>query len=80
MVIRIRIDEEACTGHGRCYTLAPELFDSDDYGHGLVLHPEASDDLLAQADLAVKNCPERAITLEVVSAPATQDPAGTERP
>jgi ferredoxin len=79
-MIRIRIDEEACTGHGRCYTLSPELFDTDDYGHGLVLYQEASDDLLEKAELAAKNCPERAITVDVVSAPAGQHPAGTERP
>jgi ferredoxin len=79
-MIKIRIDEEACTGHGRCYTLSPELFDTDDYGHGVVLHPEAADGLLAQAELAAKNCPERAITVEVVSAPAGQHAAGAEGP
>jgi ferredoxin len=63
--VKIRIDEEACTGHGRCYTLAPELFDTDDYGHGVVLHPDgAPDELAGKAELAVKNCPERAITIE----------------
>ena len=79
-MIRIRIHEEACTGHGRCYTLSPELFDTDDYGHGVVIHPEASDELVEKAELAAKNCPERAITVEVVSAPAGQNPGGTERP
>jgi ferredoxin len=79
-MIRIRIDEDACTGHGRCYTLSPELFDTDDYGHGVVLYPDASDDRLAQAELAAKNCPERAITVEVISTAAGQHSAGKERP
>ena len=62
--MKIRIDADACTGHGRCYTLAPELFDTDEYGHGVVLHPDAPADLFEKADLAAKNCPERAITVE----------------
>ncbi|MGH9273756.1 MAG: ferredoxin, partial [Acidimicrobiales bacterium] len=24
--MKIRIDSDTCTGHGRCYTLAPALF------------------------------------------------------
>ena len=63
--MKVRIDEETCTGHGRCYTLSPELFDSDDFGHGVVLHPDgAPGDFLAKAEMAAKNCPERAITVE----------------
>lgn len=62
--MKLRIDESACTGHGRCYSLAPELFDSDDFGHGMVISAEPDAELAAQARLAVQNCPERAITLE----------------
>ena len=35
--MRVRIDEDLCTGHGRCYTLAPAVFDCDDSGFGLVV-------------------------------------------
>lgn len=62
--MKLRIDEDTCTGHGRCYALAPELFDADDYGHGRVTVDEVPADRLDQARLAVANCPERAITLE----------------
>lgn len=62
--MKLRIDAEACTGHGRCYTLAPELCDSDDYGHGRVTVDQVSPELRDQARLAESNCPERAITLE----------------
>lgn len=62
--MRLHIDEEACTGHGRCYSLVPELFDTDDYGHGVVLVEEPGADMKDKAMLAVHNCPERAITLE----------------
>ena len=35
--MRARIDNDKCTGHGRCYTLAPEVFGEDDEGYGTVL-------------------------------------------
>jgi ferredoxin len=62
--MKLRIDEDICTGHGRCYVLAPELFEPDDYGHGRVLVEEVPDGLADQARLAVSNCPERAISAE----------------
>jgi ferredoxin len=62
--VRIVLDSELCTGHGRCYTLAPELFDTDDEGHSVVLHPDVPEGLEDQAWLAAQNCPERCITIE----------------
>ena len=65
--MKVRIDTELCTGHGRCYALAPELFDIDDRGYGVV-SDAASDDLRAewvvQAQRAAANCPEQAIIVE----------------
>jgi ferredoxin len=61
--MKLRIDTDACTGHGRCYALAPELFDADDAGYGVVIADGPVPAELAQrAELAVANCPERAIT------------------
>jgi ferredoxin len=71
--VKIRFDAEACTGHGRCYALAPELFDADDQGHCLALGAGGDDSwevveidpsLEAKARLAVANCPEDALRLE----------------
>ena len=62
--VRIVLDASRCTGHGRCYSLAPELFDSDDEGHSVVLVPDVPDDLEQQARLAVDSCPEGCISLE----------------
>ena len=62
--MKLRIDEDVCTGHGRCYVLAPELFEPDDYGHGKLLAEDVPEDLADKARLAVSNCPERAISLE----------------
>jgi ferredoxin len=62
--VKIVLDSDRCTGHGRCYSLAPELFDSDDEGHSVVIAAEVPAGLEAQARLAVENCPESCISLE----------------
>ncbi len=63
--MRVTIDDEKCQGHGRCYALAPTVFEPDDIGQGQVLGdgtvPEGEQD---QARLAAANCPELAITVE----------------
>lgn len=59
----VAVDADLCTGHGRCYTLAPDVFDADEIGHCLVLVDEVSGELETQAVTAERNCPERAITL-----------------
>ncbi len=59
----VAVDADRCTGHGRCYTLAPEVFDADDVGHCVVVITQVSGDLEAQAVTAEQNCPEGAITL-----------------
>ena len=62
--MKIRIDSEACTGHGRCYALAPAVFACDDDGYGQVIDAEVPPELEADARRAANNCPERAISLE----------------
>ncbi|MGD1171162.1 ferredoxin [Mycobacterium seoulense] len=62
-MIRIVVDADRCTGHGRCYTLAPDVFDADEVGHSVVLVTEVSGELEAQAVTAEQNCPEGAISL-----------------
>jgi ferredoxin len=65
VVVKIRIDVELCSGHGRCYTLSPELFTDDDRGYGEVIGDgTVSADQLEAARRAVLACPERAITLD----------------
>ncbi|GFG64994.1 hypothetical protein MKUB_24840 [Mycobacterium kubicae] len=60
---QVRIDKERCVGHGRCYTLAPEIFDADEAGHAVVLVADVSGELERQAVIGEQNCPEEAITL-----------------
>jgi ferredoxin len=63
--MRIRVDSEKCQGHNRCYAIAPELFDVDDYGYATELNDGVVPaELEEKARLAVSNCPEYAITIE----------------
>jgi ferredoxin len=58
------IDDERCQGHGRCYSLEPELFEwSADNDHGRVRVTRVSGDRLARARRIVGECPERAISV-----------------
>jgi len=69
--VKLWIDPEACVGHGRCYAVAPDVFDADDQGHGLVrLAPAPKDlpadvppELEAGARTGAANCPESAILI-----------------
>jgi ferredoxin len=62
--LRIELNPAVCTGHGRCYDLAPELFAPDDAGNGTVIKGIVqSEDERAVALLGQQNCPEGAITL-----------------
>ena len=62
--MRIKVDAERCQGHNRCYALAPELFEVDNYGLSCATNdgrvPVALQD---KARLAIDNCPEFAISL-----------------
>ena len=65
----MHVDQAKCQGHGRCYALAPQVFEPDDIGNGVeigdgVVPPELED----VARRAVDNCPEQAIELEEVGA------------
>ena len=61
--MKILIDHNVCTGHGRCYMLASDLFGADDEGNSVVKHEAVPPELEAQARTAERNCPERAIRL-----------------
>ena len=63
--MRIHLDSERCKGHGRCYTLADDLFGYDDDGYATVLvEGDLTPDQVEKAQLAAANCPEYAITVE----------------
>lgn len=63
--MRVTVDSEKCQGHNRCFALAPELFDVDDYGTAVVIGDgSVPANLEEKARLAVANCPEFAIEIE----------------
>ena len=61
----ISIDSAKCMGHGRCYTVAPDLLSDDE--EGFVAQSgqtwEIPEGLQAQAEEAAENCPEMAIRI-----------------
>jgi ferredoxin len=63
--VRITVHADRCTGHGRCYILAPELLDCDDEGfvtlRGQTM--DVPDGQLTAARDAVAGCPEQAVEL-----------------
>jgi ferredoxin len=63
--MKIRVDDSRCEGHGRCYSIAPELFEADDYGNGHEIGDGAvAPELEDKARKAALNCPERAVFIE----------------
>ena len=62
--MRLRVDDEKCQGHNRCYALAPELFDVDDYGYAHQIGDgTVAPELEEKARLAAANCPEFAVII-----------------
>jgi ferredoxin len=62
-VMKTAIDGEKCQGHGRCALIAPDVFDVDDQGNGLVLVddvPAADEEDVREAVLC---CPEQAVSV-----------------
>ena len=57
MSYRILIDESACSGHGDCEAIAPDVFEVDDVA---LVVGDGPDELLLEAAGA---CPALAITL-----------------
>lgn len=60
---QITVDRDACAGHGRCYALAPDIFEPDDEGFSTVIGGADDEQLKDELDLAARNCPERAISV-----------------
>jgi ferredoxin len=64
-----RIDADYCVGHGRCYALAPESFEPDDMGHGVVRDHQQGE-ATRSPETIVNACPEGVIELVSVGGSA----------
>ena len=62
--MRVVLNRAACSGHGRCYSLAPEVFEADEEGNSVLRFSEVPVELEDKARIGELNCPERAITIE----------------
>ena len=62
--MKVRVDLEVCVGHGRCYELAPEIFDEDERGHCKLKFERVPAEYEAQAQRGAANCPEHAIHID----------------
>jgi ferredoxin len=63
--VKLRVDASECTGHGRCYRIAPDLLSYDDEGYVSIRGDEIDvpDDMIDLAREAEGTCPEGAIIL-----------------
>ena len=61
--MKVTVDRERCTGHGRCFSLAPSVYESDDDGYGYAPTGDLPADLTADAEFGRDSCPEQAIDI-----------------
>lgn len=59
----LRVDPIACTGHGACAELLPELIALDDWGYPIAAAGPIAPELLEYARRAVAACPTLALRL-----------------
>jgi sulfoxide reductase heme-binding subunit YedZ len=81
--LRLRVDPTACTGHGLCAELLPELVALDRWGYPLLADQPVPVSLLSRARRTVTDCPALALRLTplVKAAPAAPtDGAVDQRP
>ena len=64
MTRRLAINPIACTGHGLCADLLPELIRLDEWGYPIMPEHPVPDHLAALARRAVRLCPTLALRLE----------------
>lgn len=63
--MKVKIDGTLCTGNGRCWEYAKEVYDLDDNGYNLHRGKtlDVAPDQEAAARLGASNCPEQAIEI-----------------
>ncbi|MGO8958142.1 MAG: ferredoxin [Streptosporangiaceae bacterium] len=71
---RLRVNPIACSGHGVCAELLPELISLDEWGYPVLADADVPGGLARAARRAVTDCPALALTLRGCSEDA-QTPA-----
>ena len=62
--MRLRVNPIACTGHGMCAELLPELIELDPWGYPLLAGEEVPRALADHARRAAEACPTLALLLD----------------
>jgi ferredoxin len=73
---KLAVNPIACSGHGLCAELLPELISLDEWGYPVIADQQVPPRLARQARRAVTDCPALALRL----APAPERPAVATRP
>jgi ferredoxin len=62
--MRIIVDHNLCTGHGRCAAVAPNVYQLDAEGFSAIVEADVEPGDEDAARAGASNCPERAIRIE----------------
>ena len=73
MISRLHLDPAACTGHGLCADLLPELVELDEWGFPIMRSDAVGPGLRPHARRAVSACPT--LALRLLKVPADQAPS-----
>jgi ferredoxin len=63
MTAKLRVNPIACSGHGLCAELLPELVTLDEWGYPVIADQPVPERLARQARHAVTDCPALALRL-----------------
>jgi ferredoxin len=66
---RLRVNPIACTAHGMCAELLPELIELDPWGYPILLSLVIPPSVMDHARRAVDACPTMALLLEEATGP-----------
>lgn len=61
--MKIKVLEDKCQGHGRCYAIAPQIFEEDDSGYVVPGEFDVPSGMEEVAERAARTCPERALEI-----------------
>jgi ferredoxin len=64
---RLRVNPIACTGHGVCAELLPEVVELDPWGYPILLSSTVPASVIDHAKRAVDACPTLALIMEEVA-------------
>jgi ferredoxin len=64
---QLRVNPIACTGHGMCAELLPEIIELDPWGYPILASSTVPRGLLDHAKRAVEACPTLALLMDEVN-------------